>query len=61
MVRCVHSAVSCTGSEEITIKCRHTSVVVFGKEVYYGQGIVIKEPGQSHVRLHSSLIVTVCY
>lgn len=28
---------------------RHTSVVVFGKEVFYGQGINITAPGQSHV------------
>ncbi|KZT23414.1 DUF862-domain-containing protein [Neolentinus lepideus HHB14362 ss-1] len=26
----------------------HTSVVVFGKEIFYGQGISITEPGQSH-------------
>ncbi|TBU44488.1 PPPDE putative peptidase domain-containing protein [Dichomitus squalens] len=26
----------------------HTSVVVFGKEVFYGQGILITAPGQSH-------------
>ncbi|KAI0755121.1 PPPDE putative peptidase domain-containing protein [Daedaleopsis nitida] len=26
----------------------HTSVVVFGKEVFYGQGILITKPGQSH-------------
>ncbi|KAI0688955.1 PPPDE putative peptidase domain-containing protein [Earliella scabrosa] len=26
----------------------HTSVVVFGKEVFYGQGIAITKPGQSH-------------
>ncbi|RDX49944.1 DUF862-domain-containing protein [Lentinus brumalis] len=26
----------------------HTSVVVFGKEVFYGQGISIVKPGQSH-------------
>ncbi|EAU88372.1 thioredoxin family protein [Coprinopsis cinerea okayama7 len=26
----------------------HTSVVVFGKEVFYGQGISITEPGKSH-------------
>ncbi|PIL22395.1 hypothetical protein GSI_15083 [Ganoderma sinense ZZ0214-1] len=26
----------------------HTSVVVFGKEVFYGQGISITAPGQSH-------------
>ena len=28
---------------------RHTSVVVFGKEIFYGQGISITEPGRSHV------------
>ncbi|OCH87713.1 DUF862-domain-containing protein [Obba rivulosa] len=26
----------------------HTSVVVFGKEIFYGQGICITPPGQSH-------------
>ncbi|TFK52400.1 DUF862-domain-containing protein [Heliocybe sulcata] len=26
----------------------HTSVVVFGKEIFYGQGICITEPGKSH-------------
>ncbi|KLO17281.1 DUF862-domain-containing protein [Schizopora paradoxa] len=26
----------------------HTSVVVFGKEIFYGQGISITSPGQSH-------------
>ena len=29
---------------------RHTSVVVFGKEIFYGQGISITQPGRSHVR-----------
>ena len=29
---------------------RHTSVVVFGKEIFYGQGICITQPGMSHVR-----------
>lgn len=29
----------------------HTSVVVFGKEVFYGQGISITAPGKSHVSL----------
>lgn len=28
---------------------RHTSVVVFGQEVFYGQGISICPPGGSHV------------
>lgn len=27
----------------------HTSVVVFGMEVFYGQGISITSPGKSHV------------
>jgi hypothetical protein len=27
---------------------RHTSVVVFGKEVFYGQGICLSSPGRSH-------------
>ena len=31
------------------VKRRHTSVVVFGKEVFYGQGISVVKPGQSHV------------
>ena len=31
------------------VKDRHTSIVVFGKEVFYGQGIAITKPGQSHV------------
>jgi hypothetical protein len=30
-------------------ECRHTSVVVFGKEIFYGQGINITLPGKSHV------------
>jgi hypothetical protein len=30
---------------------RHTSVVVYGKEIFYGQGIDITLPGRSHVRL----------
>lgn len=37
------------------IKDRHTSVVVFGKEIFYGQGISITAPGQSHVRVHAIL------
>lgn len=28
--------------------CRHTSVVVFGREIFYGQGILETHPGQSH-------------
>lgn len=28
----------------------HTSVVVFGREVYYGQGILESRPGTTHVR-----------
>lgn len=28
----------------------HTSVVVFGKEIFYGQGVCITPPGRSHVR-----------
>ena len=31
---------------------RHTSVVVFGKEIFYGRGICITRPGRSHVGLH---------
>lgn len=30
---------------------RHTSVVVYGKEIFYGQGIDVTLPGRSHVRL----------
>ena len=32
-------------------KCqqRHSSVVAFGKEIYYGQGVYICAPGTSHV------------
>ncbi|KAF8440856.1 PPPDE putative peptidase domain-containing protein [Boletus edulis BED1] len=26
----------------------HTSIVVFGKEIFYGQGIMITQPGKSH-------------
>ncbi|KAG6372894.1 putative thioredoxin family protein [Boletus reticuloceps] len=26
----------------------HTSIVVFGKEIFYGQGIIITQPGKSH-------------
>jgi hypothetical protein len=33
-----------------SFKRRHTSVVVFGKEIFYGQGINMTAPGQSHVR-----------
>ena len=33
---------------------RHTSVVVFGKEVFYGHGINTSPPGGSHVSNHSS-------
>jgi len=29
---------------------RHTSVVVFRREVFYGQGINMTRPGQSHVK-----------
>jgi hypothetical protein len=28
----------------------HTSVVVYGREVYYGQGILESKPGMTHVR-----------
>jgi hypothetical protein len=35
----------------LTRSLRHTSVVVFNKEVFYGQGIFITAPGQSHVCL----------
>ena len=30
---------------------RHTSVVVFNREIFYGQGILETAPGQSHVRV----------
>lgn len=30
------------------LSLRHTSVVVFGREYYYGQGIFIDHPGQTH-------------
>lgn len=33
----------------VTPLYRHTSIVVFGKEIFYGQGISITGPGQSHV------------
>jgi hypothetical protein len=33
----------------LTTLYRHTSVVVFGKEIFYGQGICEAEPGRSHV------------
>ena len=36
---------------DLTRSLRHTSVVVFNKEVFYGQGIFITAPGQSHVCL----------
>ena len=32
----------------------HTSVVVFGQEIFYGQGISITAPGMSHVCLVSN-------
>jgi hypothetical protein len=32
---------------------RHTSVVVFGKEFFYGMGIYTVLPGASHVSPHS--------
>ena len=44
---------------QASMKRRHTSVVVFGKEVFYGQGIAITPPGQSHVR--ASIILASCY
>ncbi|KAI6147552.1 PPPDE putative peptidase domain-containing protein [Pisolithus thermaeus] len=34
----------------------HTSVVVFGKEIFYGQGISITPPGGSHLGQPSSVI-----
>lgn len=34
----------------------HTSVVVFGMEVFYGQGISITLPRKSHVSVHSMLL-----
>jgi hypothetical protein len=30
---------------------RHTSIVIFGKEYSYGQGINVNLPGRSHVRI----------
>jgi hypothetical protein len=27
---------------------RHTSIVVYGKEIFFGQGICITRPGKSH-------------
>lgn len=38
------------GADRNTLKRRHTSIVVFGKEIFYGQGISIAQPGKSHVR-----------
>lgn len=32
---------------------RHTSVVAFGKEVFYGQGINMTAPGRSHASAQS--------
>lgn len=31
---------------------RHTSVVVFGREVFYGQGITTTLPGRSHASVY---------
>ena len=28
--------------------CRHTSVVVFGREIFFGQGILEARPGTTH-------------
>jgi hypothetical protein len=42
----LHPSLNCT-------LYRHTSVVVFGKEVFYGQGIDTSLPGRSHVSNHS--------
>ena len=36
----------------VTFLYRHTSVVVFGKEVFYGQGLDTSLPGRSHVSNH---------
>lgn len=35
----------------VFILARHTSVVAFGKETFYGHGINQARPGKSHVRL----------
>lgn len=37
-------------SDGLSSKRRHTSIVVFGKEIFYGRGIITTGPGQSHVR-----------
>ena len=34
----------------------HTSVVVFGQEIFYGQGISITAPGKSHVCFYYQII-----
>jgi desumoylating isopeptidase 1 len=34
---------------DLTRSLRHTSVVVFNKEIFYGRGIQITTPGRSHV------------
>lgn len=34
----------------ILTRCRHTSVVAYGKEVFYGQGIFEATPGKTVVR-----------
>lgn len=46
--------ISLRGLYSSVLKRRHTSVVVFGKEIFYGQGISTTGPGQSHVRSHLS-------
>ena len=45
-------------SDEVFLKCRHTSIVVFGREMFYGRGIITTAPGQSHVGDYTPLIVS---
>ena len=49
------------GADHNTLKRRHTSVVVFNKEIFYGQGICITQPGKSQVRRCRSRRRLSCY
>lgn len=42
----------------LTTTYRHTSVVAFGKEIFYGPGICETEPGRSHVSCYGRKLVS---
>lgn len=39
---------------------RHTSVVVWDREIFYGAGVMETAPGRSHVSLRHNLACTTC-